>query len=358
MHAQLDQAFGSSEPSLRRPPQAGVSNDVQEPPADVEPITFPRVDRRKTERRGMDALRAEALRVVISKVEDRNFGGLRSRMQWSRRLPLSRILLLVLAVGAGSLAAFMAMQRSQPVAEPLVQPATEIVQEARIQILAARTEIGVGQRLSPESLEWVDWPEGAVRPEYITVAAAPEAISGMTGAVARFEFFPGEPIRTQKLAQPGGGYLSAVLDDGMRGVSVAVAAEAASGGFVVPNDRVDVVLTRPSSTGQVSDTILQNVRVLAINSRLGEAGTTGAPEQGSEDPRAQVFSDRAIATLELDSAGAELIINATTLGTLALVLRPTVDTTDPGSADERAANLAIRISSPFWSNDNAGGMRQ
>lgn len=353
MHAQLDQAF-SGEARQRPPAQAAVDSEVP----DAGSIPAPRVDRRKTERRGMDALRAEALRVVISKVEDRNFGGLRSRVQWSRRLPPSRILLLVVAVAAGGLAAFMAVQRTPPLTEALVQPAAEVVQEARVRILAARTEIGVGQRLSPEILEWVDWPEGAVRSEYITVAAEPEAITGMTGAVARFEFFPGEPIRAQKLAQPGDGYLSAVLDGGMRGVSVAVAAAAASGGFVVPNDRVDVVLTRASAAGQSSETILTNVRVLAINARLGEAGTTGAPEYGSEDPRSRMFSDTAIATLELDSTGAELIINATTLGTLALVLRPIVDAAEPSSADEHAANLAIRLSSPFWSNDNAGSTRQ
>ena len=354
MHSEIERAFTPGDVSLLRPAQARATKEIQDAaPPEVTPTSAPRPDRRKTERRGMDALRAEALRTIISRVEDKNFGGLRSRVQWGRNLPLSRIALLLLAVFAGGLAAFLATQRPQPVSGPLAQPITEIVQEARTQILVAKVEIGVGQRLTPEVVDWADWPQGAVRPEYITIAAAPEAITSMTGSVARFEFFPGEPIREQKLAQPGQGYLSAVIDSGKRGVSVSVAAESASGGFIVPNDHVDVVLTRASSAGQVSDTILHNVRVLAIGARLGEMGTTGAAAD-TDDPRAEIFSDTAIATLELDPVEAELIINATTQGALALVLRPTVDAAEAGSMEHGATNLAIRISSPFWSN-NAGG---
>ncbi len=78
-------------------------------------------------------------------------------------------------------------------AQPVTETVTQVVQEARVQVLAAKASIGLGQRLTPESVEWVDWPEGAVRPEYITTTAKPDAITEMNGAVARFEFFPGEP---------------------------------------------------------------------------------------------------------------------------------------------------------------------
>ena len=66
--------------------------------------------------------------------------------------------------------------------------------------------------------------------------------------------------------------LSAVLDKGMRGVSISVTADSASGGFIVPNDHVDLILTRPTPEGQESETLLSNIRVLAINARLGETG--------------------------------------------------------------------------------------
>lgn len=322
---------------------------------EVETTVVPRVERRKADRRGMDALRDEALRNLITNVEDRNFGGLRTGLSWRRNIKPSRILLLLVALLAGGVAAFLATQRDQPVAEPVPQPATELVQEARTQILVAKAAIGIGQRLSPASVEWQDWPQGAVRPEYITIAAAPEALTDMSGSVARFEFFPGEPIREQKLVRADQGYLSAVLDNGMRGVSVSVAAESASGGFIVPNDHVDVVLTLPSAAGgQTSETILHNARVLAINTRLGETGTTGAPADPA-DPRAEIFANQAIATLELDPTQAEVIINASTLGRLSLVLRSIVDFAEIGRIDERPTNAAIRISSPFW--NSAGSPR-
>lgn len=232
-----------------------------------------------------------------------------------------------------------------------MSPATEIVPEQRTQILVAKQDIGIGQRLSAASVGWEDWPVGSVRPEYVTLAAAPEAVTDMSGAVARFEFFAGEPIREQKLARDAQGYLSAVLDRGKRGVSVSISAQSASGGFIVPNDHVDVVLTRPSNNGQTSETILRNARVLAINTRLGETGATGAPADPS-DPRAEIFANQAIATLELDPAQAEVIINASTIGTLALVLRSMDDFAATEPSASRDANQAIRISSPFWNRTN------
>lgn len=358
LRANIERASGSSDGSaLRRArPQAHTDTEPQdEVRPEVEPASYPKVERRKGERRGMDALRDEALRNIISRVEDRNFGGLREGASWRSRLPLSRIVLLLVAILAGGAAAFLATRGGTAVVQPATQPTIEVVQEARTKILVAKQAIGVGQRLSAASVEWVDWPLAVVRPEYITVEAMPGAVVDMTGSVARAEFFPGEPIRSQKLAQPGQGYLSSVLESGTRAVSVSVAAESASGGFIVPNDRVDVVLTREASTGQIADTILHNVRVLAINARLAGAGP--APESAEIDPQAEVFSDVAIATLELDPVEAEVIINATTMGRLALVLRPAVDIDEPGKVEQRATNEAIRMSSPFWSDNAAGGIQ-
>ena len=212
----------------------------------------------------------------------------------------------------------------------------------------------MGQRLTPETIGWEPWPEGSMRPDYITSAADPGALEGIDGAIARYEFFPGEPIRPQKLAQQGAGSMAAVLRDGMRGVSVSVSPEAASGGFIAPNDRVDVVLTRAtgSGTGQISETIIGNVRVLAINNRLGETGSTGAPDKDAgegADGRADMFVGQAIATLELDSHQSEIVINATGMGRLSLALRSLVDApAGPANDAARTANQAIRITSPFW----------
>jgi pilus assembly protein CpaB len=232
----------------------------------------------------------------------------------------SRIILLVVALVAGGLAAFLATRGSAP--QPVVTTRTEIVEEQKAKILVAKDSIGVGQRLTRNTIEWQDWPELAVRPEYITQAAVPDALTQMAGAVARFEIFAGEPISDLKLVRSDQGYLSAVLAKGMRGVSVPVKADAAAGGFVVPNDRVDVVLTR----GGISQTILANVKVLALGTRLGQVNTsTRKDAEKSNAAEVSTFSGNTIATLELAPSQGELIINATKLGTLSLVLRSIAD---------------------------------
>ena len=139
------------------------------------------------------------------------------------------------------------------------------------------------------------------------------------------------------------------VDKGKRGVSISVSADSASGGFIVPNDHVDVILTRNSSGGETSETLLSNVRVLAINTRLGETGKTGSADDGSSDdngqgPKSQVFANSAIATLELDPVQAETIINATSVGRLSLALRSIVDFAQANDDDAQLKrNAPIRI---------------
>ena len=328
MQADLERAF-----TTRREPET--------PTFQVRPSGSPG-DRRRADRRGMDALRYEALQNVISQVEDRNFGGLREKVSWTRGLKPSRLALLGVAILAGGVAAFLATQREQPAPEPETTVVTEIVAAPTKQVLVARDPIRVGQRLTASTVQWTDWPEASVAPEFITSEQMPDADTFMEGSVARYEFFAGEPIREQKLVKSDRGYLSAILDDGMRGVSVPIAAESASGGFVLPNDHVDVVMTRVTDAGQSSRTILENVRVLAINAQLGEPESSGTPDAPA------VFSGPAIATLALDPTQAELIIGATSMGSLSLVLRSVVNVENHDDARRRAANQAIRLTSPFW----------
>lgn len=252
----------------------------------------------------------------------------------------SRIVLLLVAIIAGGLAAYLATRGgNQPV--QVVEGPTQVVEEAKTQVLVAMAPIGLGQRLSPTTVQWADWPEGAVRPGYITINELPDALDRLSGSVARFEMFPGDPILEAKLVRSEQGYLSAVLAKGKRGISIAVSAESASGGFIVPNDRVDVVLTRESDTGRISETILTNARVLAINARLGETGTTGSPDD-PEATRAQVF-EQAIATLELDPLQGETVINASKVGTLSLALRSITDFVETSPQVRRASSQAVRM---------------
>jgi pilus assembly protein CpaB len=167
----------------------------------------------------------------------------------------------------------------------------------------------------------------------------------LTSAVARFEFFPGEPIREQKLVHSDQGYLSAVLASGMRGVSVGVSAVSSAGGFVVPNDHVDVVLTTSTAAGQQSEVVLSNVRILAIGKRLGEMGASGGDAEGNKaGPTPITFDKSTIATLELTPSQAETLINASMRGQLSLTLRSVVDFSKTAEAGRPAAtSQSVRV---------------
>ena len=256
----------------------------------------------------------------------------------------ARILLLLVAIIAGGLAAFLATRGSGPA--PIVQEIVAPKQEAAgTEVLVAKGPIGVGQRLRTSDVEWQAWPDGAVRPEYITIAKTPDAPTKITGAVARFEIFQGEPILDQKLVHSDQGFLSAVLDPGMRGVSVPVTASSGSGGFIIPNDRVDVVVTDALGGQTTSRVVLSDVKVLAIGTRLGQSGTTGTPAGDPADPKSQIFTSDSIATLELLPSQADTLINATATGKISLVLRSVADfgKTAPAAADTNDDSQTVKV---------------
>lgn len=249
----------------------------------------------------------------------------------------ARIILIVVALLAGGLAAWLATRGGSP--EPA--PQAVAVQAPGTQVLAAKVAIGMAERLTADNVEWIEWPDNALRPDYVTIDAMPDAPKELSGSVARFEFFAGEPIRDIKLVHSDQGYLSAVLEKGKRGVSIKVTDTSASGGFIVPNDRVDIVLTQKSTGGEISRTLLSNVKILALGQRLGEVGGTGAPSD-PDNPRAEIFDGDTIATVELSPAEAETLINAANLGSLSLVLRSIADFNETGEAVQ-ASNQAVRV---------------
>ena len=265
-----------------------------------------------------------------------SFGGLR----------FSRVLLIGVAILAGGVAAWLALGREpEPMPAPVIEAPAAPLPLPTLEVLVTRAAIPPGTRLSADLLEWQKWPEETIRSEYITSTATPEAIAEFGSSVARSEIIAGEPIRREKLGLAGSGYLSAILTPGKRAVSVAVEAKSASGGFIVPDDHVDVVLTRMVGNEQVSRTILTDARVLAINARLGGTAPEGDPTATPQDGQ---FSNTALTTLELDAAQAELIVNASSGGILSLILRPLADTMDKVDPTEEAANQTIRLTSPFW----------
>jgi pilus assembly protein CpaB len=234
----------------------------------------------------------------------------------------ARIVVLVVAVGAGGVAAFLA-SRSDP---PPPAPQQAAVQVDSVDILVANNDIGVGRTIAADDVRWQPWPKEAAGSQLIRRADRPNAVEQIAGSVTRTPFLSGEPIREEKLIKAGGsGFLAAILPPGMRAIATEITPETGVGGFVLPNDRVDVQLTRSekSDVGEVyvSETVLTNVRVLAI-------------DQTVEEKQGQRVVVGKIATLEMSPRQVQSLQVARRFGTLSLVLRSLTDSeVRPGEED-------------------------
>ena len=238
----------------------------------------------------------------------------------------ARIVVLVIAVGAGGVAALLAGRSEKPA--PVKQAA--LPQIATVDVLVAKDDIPVGKALSPGDLQWQPWPASAQSGNFIRKNNRPDAIEKLNGMIARTPFVTGEPIREAKLVNAkGSGFMAAILPSGMRAVSTQISPETGAGGFILPNDRVDVVLTRQQTTGsagsqrQTSETILSNIRVLAIDQNVQE-----------KDGQKVVVGKTA--TLELSPKQVETLALAQHLGSLSLALRSITDASGDKKTDEPA----------------------
>lgn len=184
-------------------------------------------------------------------------------------------------------------------------------------VLVAGADLAVGSFVQPDSLRWQDWPDVAVPESYLVRGQADEA--QFVGAVVRQSLTVGQPLTATSVVKPGErGFLAAVLDPGMRAISVPVDEAAGNAGLVFPGDRVDLILTQtlnaegdPAGSRRVSETVLENLRVIAMGRRLtGSGGEEGATGQQART-----------ATLEATPEAAEKIALVAELGKLALSLR-------------------------------------
>src|SRR5215470_12450309 len=152
----------------------------------------------------------------------------------------ARIVVLALALGAGGIAAYLASgSDSKP------PPAAPVVQLQTTDVLIAKSEIALGQALKPEDLQWQTWPSSTASNSFIRRTERPDAPNQIAGWLARAPFIAGEPIREQKLVKAdGSGFMAAILPTGMRAISTEISPETGAGGFILPNDRVDVILSK------------------------------------------------------------------------------------------------------------------
>jgi pilus assembly protein CpaB len=256
-----------------------------------------------------------------------------------------RLIILLIAAAAAIGAVFLVRSVQQPsvagASLPAALAAPAPVAVRLKQVLVARNAIPVGRYVSADDLQWQDWPADAPTGPFVLQENDPEALDKLIGAVARVELVKGEPVTGAKLVHPGAaGFMSVMLTPGMRAVAIEIEPEAAAGGFIQPNDRVDVIVTRnienageqASRTMQDvrSDVILTNIRVLAIDAMYSPLPEAGARAEDRSGQAGVILGSRA--TLELGERDAALINAARKAGDLSLVLRSVADAAQPQGA--------------------------
>jgi len=282
--------------------------------------------------------------------------------------PVRLLIVLVAAISAIGLAVVLQKAMGgKPAAAPTAQAApAEAPGKPMTQVLVAKRDLPIGTRLVAADVSWQAWPSDAINGAFITNGAAPAKPDGkveaakaslantadqmiggdpakvVEGAIVRDPILTGEPITNRKIVRGGeGGYLSVVLTPGKRAMAVQVTSDTAVGGFILPGDRVDVLMTRdvqntsPDSGGGksvIAETVLQNIRVLALDQ------STAA----DKDAKSIVA---ATATLEVGPVEAEALARARAAGAVSLALRAYTDLGGPSGMTRPAAqdDSTVRI---------------
>ena len=208
-----------------------------------------------------------------------------------------------------------------------------------VDILVAKSDIAMGQTVSPGD---VAGRHGRPPPRAAISSArptAPKAIENLAGQIARAPFVAGEPIREAKLVNAkGSGFMAAILPSGMRAVSTQISPETGAGGFILPNDHVDVILTRRDRDAEKAAGA--EVHTSEIDSQQRPRAGDRPERRGKERPEGRGRQDRDARTCA--AAGRDAGASQQ-LGTLSLALRSITDashddskpTTDRKRAQQR-----------------------
>lgn len=241
-----------------------------------------------------------------------------------------RVIVLAGSIGAAVVAGLLAKgvigKKPAPVAPQIV---TKV---ETTDVLVAARDIQTGEKLAAGSVLWKAWPKENISEPMITKDEMPDAEEKYAEARAFVPMFEGEVVNDKKIVKPGeGGFMSAILPKGMRAVSVAVSPRSTAGGFILPNDRVDVILTKKiPGAGQLvkSETVISNVRVLAMNQIFKKV------QEGEDVALKEVETT----TLELTSQQSEVLAKVESEGELSLALRSIAE--NDGKALEEGPQLA------------------
>jgi pilus assembly protein CpaB len=253
----------------------------------------------------------------------------------------SRVIILALAALAAGAAALLARGFLGGGTEPSKALPGPV---ASVGVLVASTKIDPGRPVTPDLVRWQPWPKSSVDSTFFTQDANPNPDLIVKGTVARTPMLPGEPLTNTKIVHSdSAGFMAATVAPGMRAVSIPITTESGAGGFILPNDRVDVILTvlisdQPKSYG--ARTFLHDVRVLAVDQTY------------TQDKDHQTVLAKT-ATLELSPQQAETVEAAASSGTVSLALRPLGET--PGADLAMNTNQNRTVSIIRYGMARAGG---
>jgi pilus assembly protein CpaB len=242
----------------------------------------------------------------------------------------ARLVVLGVALAAGGIAAFLAAGSKSPPPPP---PAAPVAQLETVEVLVAKADLNRGQVVEQSDIGWQTWPAAAANSSFIKKTDRPNAIADFTGAIVRVGMIAGDPIRDPYIVMAkSSGFMAAVLPKGKRAVAVEISPESDAGGFILPEDRVDVVLTRRDKAAEratgvekfTSETILHDIKVLAIDQTIDSKG-------GPNGTKSQLGKT---ATLELTPDQAESLNVSRQMGTLSLALRSIQDTGADSDTDD------------------------
>ncbi|HYI63762.1 MAG TPA: Flp pilus assembly protein CpaB [Allosphingosinicella sp.] len=235
-------------------------------------------------------------------------------------MDVKKIVLLVGALLIAGVTAVMAKNMFSGASAPQAQ-AGPVVPEGPEVLVATRT-LPVGTIIDVEAFRYQPWPQGLVQDAYFIRGEDGADPQSLIGTVVRSEITAGQPLTQGSIVRPGErGFLAAALGPGMRAVTVAVSATSGVAGFVFPGDRVDLVLTQEVEGGgdgaplRASETIIRNIRVLAVDQRINPTDEAGN----------QVAQTVSTVTFEATPRIAEKIAVAQTIGQLSLSLRSLAD---------------------------------
>jgi pilus assembly protein CpaB len=248
-----------------------------------------------------------------------------------------KVVLLVGALLVAALTAFFARTLLLGSGAPTAGATPPPVVVDGPEVLVATRALPVGTIIDATALQFKPWPKELVDNAYYLRANVDMA--RLQGTVVRNPITAGQPLTQGALVKPGDrGFLAAALGPGMRAVTVPVAAQAGVSGFVFPGDRIDLVLTQSVSGGgdgpplKVSETIVRNMRVLAVDQRTDNT----VDEQGKTV--AKLFSS---VTVEATPKIAEQVAVAQTLGSISLSLRSIADNST--ELEQAIASGAVRV---------------